>query len=56
MSNYTLILTVARMKSNRRERSRTYRYDSFGKIIAQTGTLDQPFAFTGREYDAETGL
>jgi RHS repeat-associated protein len=36
--------------------ARTYRYDSFGRIISQTGTLDQPFAFTGREYDAETGL
>jgi RHS repeat-associated protein len=35
---------------------KTYRYDSFGKITAQTGTLDQPFAFTGREYDSETGL
>jgi YD repeat-containing protein len=32
---------------------RTYRYDSYGKINSQTGTLDQPFAFTGREYDAE---
>ena len=36
--------------------ARTYRCDSFGKITAQTGTLDQPFAFTGREYDPETGL
>jgi RHS repeat-associated protein len=36
--------------------ARTYRYDSFGKITAQTGGLDQPFAFTGREYDPETGL
>jgi RHS repeat-associated protein len=36
--------------------AKTYRYDSFGKISAQTGSLDQPFAFTGREYDAETGL
>jgi len=36
--------------------ARTYRYDSFGRIISQTGTLDQPFTFTGREYDPETGL
>jgi len=36
--------------------ARTYRYDGFGKIIAQTGSLDQPFTFTGREYDPETGL
>jgi len=36
--------------------ARTYRYDSFGKISAQSGDLDQPFTFTGREYDTETGL
>jgi YD repeat-containing protein len=36
--------------------ARTYSYDSFGKISAQTGTLDQPFTFTGREYDPETGF
>ncbi len=35
--------------------TKTYRYDSFGKITAQTGGLDQPFTFTGREYDVETG-
>ena len=33
-----------------------YTYDSFGKITQVTGTLNQPFAYTGREYDAETGL
>jgi RHS repeat-associated protein len=36
--------------------ARTYRYDSYGKITSQTGSLDQPFAFTGREYDPETGM
>ncbi len=34
----------------------TYRYDSFGNILNQTGTLEQPFTFTGREFDEETGL
>lgn len=33
----------------------TYTYDSFGNIT-QTGTLSQPYAYTGREYDSETGL
>ncbi len=36
----------------------TNRYDSFGKLVAQTGSL--PFAstytYTGREWDAEAGL
>jgi RHS repeat-associated protein len=35
---------------------KTYRYDSFGNIYSQSGTLDQPFTFTGREYDSESGL
>ena len=34
----------------------TYKYDSYGRIVAQTGTAPGPYAFTGREYDAESGL
>jgi RHS repeat-associated protein len=34
----------------------TYEYDSFGDITSQTGSIDQPFTYTGREYDAESGL
>ncbi len=34
----------------------TYTYDSFGKLTASTGTLVNPFQFTGREFDQETGL
>jgi RHS repeat-associated protein len=34
----------------------TYTYDSFGKLTASTGTLTDPFQFTGREFDSETGL
>jgi RHS repeat-associated protein len=34
----------------------TYTYDSFGKLTASTGTLTNPFQFTGREFDSETGL
>lgn len=33
----------------------TYTYDSFGNIT-QTGSISQPYAFTGREYDSETGM
>ena len=32
-----------------------YTYDAFGQIT-QTGALQQPFGFTGREFDAESGL
>jgi RHS repeat-associated protein len=34
----------------------TYSYDSFGKLTASTGTLANPFQYTGRESDSETGL
>ena len=33
----------------------TYTYDSFGKLTASTGTLTNPFQFTGRDFDQETG-
>jgi RHS repeat-associated protein len=33
-----------------------YRYDPFGKLLAKTGTLDQPFGFSTKRYDAQTGL
>jgi RHS repeat-associated protein len=34
----------------------TYAYDSFGKLITSTGTVTNPFHFTGRDYDSETTL
>ena len=34
----------------------TYTYDSFGQIISQSGSIQNPYTFTGREYDEETGL
>jgi RHS repeat-associated protein len=34
----------------------TYTYDSYGNLTASTGTLTNPFRYTGREYDSETGL
>jgi RHS repeat-associated protein len=34
----------------------TYTYDSFGKLTASTGTLSNPFQYTSREFDQETGL
>ena len=34
----------------------TYTYDSFGNLTASTGTLVNPFRFTGREFDSETSI
>ncbi|MBI5603752.1 MAG: RHS repeat protein [Deltaproteobacteria bacterium] len=36
--------------------AKAYRYNSFGEIYSQSGSLTQPFTFTGREYDSESGL
>ena len=33
----------------------TYAYDSYGKLTASSGTVTNPFQFTAREFDAETG-
>jgi RHS repeat-associated protein len=34
----------------------TYTYDAFGNLTASTGALINPFQYTGRDYDPETGL
>ncbi|MGA7091116.1 MAG: RHS repeat-associated core domain-containing protein [Candidatus Acidiferrales bacterium] len=36
--------------------SATYAYDSFGKLTASSGSLVNPFHFTGRELDSEVNL
>ena len=36
--------------------AQTYTFDSFGKQAASTGSLVNPFQYTGRESDTETGL
>ncbi len=33
----------------------SYRYDAFGNPVS-TGTVENPFTFTGREYDGEDGI
>jgi RHS repeat-associated protein len=34
----------------------TYTYDSYGKLTASTGTVTNPFQYTGREFDPEAGI
>ena len=34
----------------------SYGYDAFGNITSQTGSLTNPYTYTGREHDPETGL
>jgi len=33
-----------------------YRYAPFGKLLAKTGSLTQPFGFSTKRYDEQTGL
>jgi RHS repeat-associated protein len=35
---------------------RSYDYSAFGKIISETGMLTNPFTYTAREYDSDSGL
>jgi RHS repeat-associated protein len=34
----------------------SYTYDTFGNLTASTGSFMNPFQYTGRDYDTETGL
>ncbi|MBI5896212.1 MAG: RHS repeat-associated core domain-containing protein [Desulfobacterales bacterium] len=34
----------------------SYRYDSFGRLTTQSGTLDQPYRFSTKQYLADIGL
>jgi RHS repeat-associated protein len=36
--------------------SDSFAYDSFGNVTSTTGGFTQPFRYTGREWEAETGL
>ncbi|HVH70781.1 MAG TPA: RHS repeat-associated core domain-containing protein, partial [Candidatus Dormibacteraeota bacterium] len=36
--------------------AQTYTYDSFGNTTASSGSLVNPFQYTGREWDTETNL
>jgi RHS repeat-associated protein len=36
--------------------SNSYAYDAFGTLTASTGSLANPFQYTGRDFDSETGL
>ncbi|MBI4831589.1 MAG: hypothetical protein HY801_08555 [Candidatus Lindowbacteria bacterium] len=35
---------------------RSYDYSAFGKIISESGSLTNPFTYTAREHDSDSGL
>ena len=36
--------------------AKSYSYDAYGNILESPGALEQPYTYTGREFDAESGL
>ncbi|MDH5669968.1 MAG: hypothetical protein OEY86_18355, partial [Nitrospira sp.] len=36
--------------------AKSYAYDVYGNILESLGMLEQPYTYTGREFDAESGL
>ena len=36
--------------------AKSYAYDAYGNILESPGTVDQPYTYTGREFDPESGL
>jgi RHS repeat-associated protein len=48
--------SVTSLSSSTDTLANTYTYDSFGNVTNSTGTLRNPFQYTGREFDQETGI
>jgi len=48
--------TVTDLTDSAGATTKSYSYDAYGTIVDQTGTVEQPYTYTGRELDAETGL
>jgi len=48
--------TVTELTDSTGAVAQSYAYDAYGTIIQQTGTVENPYTYTGREFDAETGL
>jgi RHS repeat-associated protein len=48
--------TVTALTDSSRTIAQSYVYDSFGKIISHSGNVENPYTYTAREHDAETGL
>ncbi|MEK6762395.1 MAG: LamG-like jellyroll fold domain-containing protein [Nitrospirota bacterium] len=48
--------TVTELTDSAGATAKSYSYDAYGTLVDQTGTVDQPYTYTGREFDAESGL
>ena len=48
--------SVSSLTSSAGALANLYTYDSFGNVTNSTGTLNNPFEYTGREFDSEANL
>jgi RHS repeat-associated protein len=48
--------SITSMTSSAGAIANTYTYDSFGDVTHVSGSVSNPFSYTGRELDSETGL
>jgi RHS repeat-associated protein len=51
-----VLSTITSLSDSAGALASTYTYDSLGNLTASTGTLTNPFRYTGREFDSETGI
>ncbi|MBI4001157.1 MAG: hypothetical protein HY348_05170 [Nitrospira defluvii] len=48
--------TVTELTDSNGTIAKAYAYDAYGNLLESPGTVEQPYTYTGREFDAETGL
>ena len=48
--------TVTDLTDSAGATAKSYSYDAYGNLVNQTGTVEQPYTYTGREFDSESGL
>src|SRR5947207_1013822 len=48
--------TITSLSNSSGALAKTYIYDSFGRLFSSSGPASNPYGFTGRELDSETGL
>ena len=48
--------TVTDLTDSTGATAKSYSYDAYGNILESPGTIEQPYTYTGREFDSESGL
>jgi RHS repeat-associated protein len=48
--------TVTDLTDSSGATAKSYAYDAYGNLVDQTGSVEQPYTYTGREFDSESGL